>query len=219
MLSWLRRTVSSSIGKKVMMALTGLLLIGFLVAHLVGNLLLYADEDGSAFTQYALALESRPLLLLAAEVGLAALFIAHIVLGVRVTLQNREARDDRYQVRATHGARTPGSATMIITGLIVLLFLLVHVYDFRLTKDNGEDLVGLVEARLSAGTGFLIYTLGVAALGLHLSHAFRSALQSLGLHHPKYELLIRRASIAVGVILGLGFLSFPLVYFFGGAGS
>jgi len=219
MLSWLRRTLSSSIGKKALMALTGLLLIGFLLVHFAGNLLLYAGDDGHAFTQYALAFESKPALLYAAEVLLTALFVVHIVLGIRVTLQNREARAERYRARASHGARTPGSATMIVTGLVLLLFLLVHVYDFRLTKDSGDELVGLVRARLSGGIGFLIYTLGVVALGLHLSHAFQSALRSLGVDHPRYDRLVRGASIALGVVLGLGFLSFPLVFFFGGTSS
>lgn len=215
MLDWIRRTMCSSIGKKAAVALTGLLLVVFLVFHLSANLTLFADGTGETFAHYAAAIEENPLLPVA-EIGLLLLFVAHIAMAVRVTMQNREARGSSYKVRGNRGARTPGSATMIVTGLIVLLFLLVHVWDFRLTKDTAEDLAPLVRDRLSGVTGFMIYLVGVIALGLHLSHGIRSALQSLGANHPKYELLIQRASIGLAVIFTLGFASFPIVYFFGG---
>lgn len=215
MLDWIRRTVQSSIGKKAIVAITGLLLVVFLVFHLAANLTLYADGTGETFTKYAGTIEENPLLPVL-ELGLLLLFVAHIAMAVRVTLQNREARGSAYKVRANRGARTAGSATMIITGLLVLLFLLVHVWDFRMTKDTAADLAPLVRGRLSGAAGFLIYLIGVLALGLHLSHGIRSALQSLGANHPKYELLIQRAGVGLAVLFTLGFASFPVVYFFGG---
>lgn len=215
MLDWIRRTFRSSIGKKALVALTGLLLAGFLVFHLSANLTLFADDTGETFTHYAESIEGNPLLPVA-EIGLALLFLAHIVMAVRVSLQNREARGSAYRVRGNRGARTAGSATMILTGLVVLLFLLVHLWDFRFTKDHAADLAPLVRERLTGVTGFLIYLAGVAALGLHLSHGLRSALQSLGANHPKYELLIRRGGTALALLFALGFASFPIVYFLGG---
>ncbi|MAF65645.1 MAG: succinate dehydrogenase [Planctomycetes bacterium] len=215
-LIWLRRTFGSSIGSKALMACTGLVLIGFLFAHLGGNLLLFADADGAAFDAYATALEHSPLLPLA-EAGLALLFCAHIVLGVRVQRANREARETAYRVRRTHGARTPGSRTMVATGLVILLFLVAHLYDFRLCRPEGDSLALIVRERLASPSGLVLYGAGVLALGLHLTHALRSALHTLGLHHPRYEALVDRASFLLGFVLGLAFLSFPLVFFLGGA--
>jgi succinate dehydrogenase / fumarate reductase cytochrome b subunit len=198
------------------MACTGLLLIGFLIAHLAGNLLLYADSEGRAFDAYASTLENSPLLP-AAEAGLALLFCVHIVLAVRVQRANREARDVAYRARSSHGARTPGSATMVATGVIVLLFLLAHLYDFRINRPDGDSLALIVRERLASPSGLAVYSIGVAALGLHLTHALRSALQTLGLHRPGYEGLIDKASLLLGIVLGLAFWSFPLVFFLGGA--
>ena len=104
---------------------------------------------------------------------------------------------------------------MMVTGLIVFLFLLIHLWDFRFSKDTAADLADMVKQRLSGVTGFGIYMVGVTALGLHLSHALRSAFQSLGVSHPKYEPLIRCGGIGLALLFALGFASFPIVYFFG----
>jgi succinate dehydrogenase / fumarate reductase cytochrome b subunit len=218
MLGWLIRTASSSIGKKALMALTGLLLIGFLVVHLAGNLTFYMDGDGAAFDSYAETLESNPLLPLA-EFGLLVLFVTHIVLALRVTKQNRDARKSRYAVRATAGGSTAGSRSMVITGIVLLVFLVVHIMDFRLQNDGTESMAALVREELSAPLGAGLYAVAMLALGLHVSHAFKSAMQTLGCNHPKYTPLIEKASLGLGIVLGLGFLSFPLVIFFMGGSA
>jgi len=212
MLSWVGRFLSSSIGKKAAMALTGLGLVGFLVVHLLGNLTLYADDTGEAFNHYAETLEANPFLPVA-EIGLALLFAAHIALAVRVTAENREARRQGYRLRASMGERTLASATMIVTGVIVLVFLVVHVADFRIPKLFGriDDLAAAVKLRLASPLGAGIYLVGVGALGIHLAHAFKSAFQSLGLNHPRFTPLIARTSVALAVLLFLGFVSFPVV--------
>ncbi len=214
-MSWLERFLHSSIGRKALMAVTGLLLIGYLVLHLAGNLTLYADEKGESFNTYAESIAGNPLLPLA-EVGLLALFLVHIGLGVRVALANREARKAGYRVRTSLGQRTFSSSTMLVTGVLVLVFLVVHVYDFRLPKLMGSpeaaDLALLVKRRLASPIGAGIYLLGVGALGLHLAHAFQSAFQTLGVNHPRYRPLIARAGLALAVLLFLGFASFPIVF-------
>lgn len=218
MLGWLTRTANSSIGKKVLMALTGLALIGFLIAHLAGNLTFYADSDGAAFDHYAETLDSNPLLPLA-EIGLLVLFVAHIALGLRVTAQNRDARKTRYAIRTSHGARTAGSSTMILTGLVILVFLVVHLLHFRLQKAEGVSMAELVYEELSKPLGVSVYVVSMIALTLHVGHAFKSALQSLGFNHPKYTPLLEKVSLGLGVLLGLGFVSFPLYVFFLGGNS
>ena len=215
MLSWLTRTAQSSIGKKTIMSLTGLALLGFLVAHLLGNLTFYADVDGEAFDHYAETLESNPLLPLA-EIGLIVLFVVHIVMALRVTIQNKSARGQGYAVKNTHGGRTTGSRSMIFTGILVLGFLILHLIHFRLQKDDGVSMAALVKHELSQPFGAGAYVVGLLALGIHLSHGFKSALQTLGLNHPKYTPLFEKLGLALAVVITIGFLSFPLVVFFGG---
>jgi len=199
----------------VLMALTGLALIGFLIVHLAGNLTFYADADGTAFDNYAETLGSNPLIPLA-ELGLIVLFVAHIVLGIRVTAQNRLARKGGYAVRKAHGGRTPGSSTMVVTGLVILLFLALHLFHFRLQKEEGISFAKLMREELSQPLGAGAYLVGMIALGLHVSHAFKSALQTLGLNHPKYTPILDKVSVALAVIVAVGFASFPIFVFFGG---
>jgi succinate dehydrogenase / fumarate reductase cytochrome b subunit len=214
-MSWLDRILHSSIGRKALVASTGILLVGFLVVHLAGNLTLFADSTGEAFTNYEHALGSNPLLPVA-EIGLLVLFVVHIGLAVRVTLANREARRQGYAVRATVGRKTFASGTMIVTGVLVLAFLVVHLMDFRVPKLFGSDSVAnmadAVKARLATPVGGLVYLVGVGALGLHLSHGFKSAFQTLGANHPRYTPWIERLGILLALVFFLGFALFP-VYF------
>lgn len=217
MLNWLTKTFSSSIGKKYLVAATGLALVGFLVVHLAGNLTLFADTDGAAFDGYAHAIESNPLLPIA-EIVLAALFVGHIALAIHVSMQNREATGVRYRVRATLGRATPASRSMVVTGVLLLVFLVIHLWDFRIQAFfgpwEGGSLAALVKARLASPIGMVVYAVGSVVVGVHLSHGIRSTFQSLGVHHPKYQPLLRNAGLTLAVLLGLGFLSFPIVIFF-----
>ena len=202
----IRRTgifLRTSVGKKVLMSLTGIALLGFLVVHLAGNTLLYAGDGGEAFDGYANALKSKPLLLYSAEIGLLALFVAHIVLALRLTLENRDARPERYRIRSSHGEKTVGSTSMIVTGSVVLVFLVIHLLDFRLDSRAEDGMYVLVVERLSTFAGFAIYMVGVGALLIHLGHAVRSALQSLGVNHPQYNAVLKIGGRALAVILFL----------------
>lgn len=197
------------------MSVTGLMLIGFLVVHLLGNLQLFADDGGQAFDAYAAKLKSLGPLLYVAEFGLAALFLAHLALGLRVTFENRAARSQRYALERDRGARSFASSTMVVTGVIVLIFLVIHLLDFRLREIEPDGLAAMAIRRLSEPAGALIYVVGVAALGIHLSHAFRSALQTLGLSSTVYDAPLARLGKAIAIVLGVGFALFPLVFFSG----
>ena len=210
MLNRLRTFLSSSIGQKSLMALTGLALVGFLVAHLAGNLLIFAGDD--KFNAYAAALESQGALLYVAEAGLTVLFVVHLALALKTSAQNREARKSRYAIRQTMGRATAGSRSMLVTGSIIGVFLVIHLIDFRLSPEkNAEHLAEMVRARLTEPAGVAIYLVGVAAVGLHLSHAIQSSLQTLGLHHPRYVSLVRNTSIGLGLLFFAGFASFPVL--------
>jgi succinate dehydrogenase / fumarate reductase cytochrome b subunit len=173
-----------------------------------GNLTLFADDTGAAFDAYAHTLRSNPLLPLG-EIALAALFIAHIALGVRSALANWQARPVRYKELAAHGQRTWSSITMLASGSLVLVFLVIHLFDFRLEAGPGEDLAPLVVARLSSPLGAAIYFVGVGAVGLHLWHAVQSLFQSLGLHHPSYRPWIQNGGKALAGLLAVLFWLFP----------
>jgi succinate dehydrogenase / fumarate reductase cytochrome b subunit len=220
--TWLQKILASSLGKKYLTAVTGLLLVLFLVAHLAGNLTIYKDAE--SFNAYAHLLETNPLLPLA-EAGLVVLFLVHIGLAVRVTLENRKARTSRYAVQADKGRKTTASATMIWTGLILLAFLLLHIWNFRIGKlsdpgyaaaqATGEhyDLYTLVKRELQRPWLAWAYVLGMGALGFHLWHALRSVFQTLGASHPHLDAAWEKLRW-LAVVLALGFLSFPLYFLF-----
>ena len=106
---------------------------------------------------------------------------------------------------------------MMLTGLVILVFLVVHLAHFRLQKAEGVSMAGLVRHELGKPLGAGVYVVGMIALAMHVSHAFQSALQTLGINHPKYTPLARKFSLVLGVVLGLGFATFPLyVFFLGG---
>lgn len=216
MMSRLQQFLRSSIGKKSLMALTGLSLIGFLIAHLAGNLTLFADSDGGAMATYASKLADLGPLLWIAEVGLGVLFVAHIGLGMRAAMENREARPSRYKDASPKGGRSPASVTMLVTGVVILVFLVVHVIDFRLAAGvfahpEPATLAKAVVERLSSPIGAALYLVGMVALGVHLWHAFQSALQTLGLRHPSYDALIQRLGAGLAVIVAGLFAAFPLL--------
>jgi len=215
MIRWIGTTLSSSVGKKAVLGLTGLLLIGFLVEHLVGNLNLYLDSDGQAFNDYVEGLQSFGALLTVAEIGLALLFVCHIVIAIRITMENREARSQRYEVRGDRGAKTPASASMFITGALLLAYIIKHLLDFRFGGFlEAEDPAAEVAARLTQIPHALVYVAGSIVVGVHLSHGMRSAFQSIGVSHPRLNPLLERAGIALAVLVALGFASFPVYYMF-----
>lgn len=215
MLSWLQRTLTSSIGRKTIMAVTGLSLIGFLVVHLLGNLTLYADADGKAFDAYAHAIESNPLLPIA-EISLLALFVVHIGLAIKLQLDNQGARKSRYVARGNHGKKTMGSSSMLLTGILVLVFLILHLLDFRFADRSPKGLAYMVKEELSEPLHATAYFALMAMLTLHLSHGFSSAFQSLGVSHPRYSALLKYVGYGLALLIGLGFASFPVVLWFSG---
>jgi succinate dehydrogenase / fumarate reductase cytochrome b subunit len=203
--------LESSIGKKIMVAMAGVLLCGFLVTHLAGNLLMFVG--GEAFNHYAEALERNPLLPVA-ELGLVALFLLHIVLSVRATLANLSARPEGYEVYKGKGARTPGSRTMAWTGGLVLAFILIHVATFKYDVGGlkGTDLFAHVLGWFANPLYAAFYVLAVGGVGLHLSHGAQSALQTFGVSHPRYTPLLKKAGLAFALLIFAGFASLP-VYF------
>ena len=195
-----------------MVALAGLLLCGFLVTHLAGNLFLYAGEG--PFNHYAEALESTPLLP-AAEIGLALLFLLHIIVSLKLRYENTQARPLAYAEYASKGGRSAGSRSMTLTAVLVLLFLIVHVKTFRFGEEGG-NLYRMVMTSFQKPLYAGFYVLAMLALGLHLSHGIQSAFQTVGFNHPRYTPLVRKAGFAFAILICAGFATIPIWAFIQG---
>lgn len=206
----------------MLMALTGLALLGFLVLHMAGNLLIFVGPK--SFNDYSHALISNPLIYVA-ELLLLVWFIAHFVSGIQITLANRAARPTAYAVKrpAGHNShKSLASSTMIISGLVLLIFVPLHLWTFKFgahydsaTEPGVRDLHRLVlEIFSNPGyVGFYLVTLTV--IGFHLWWGFESALESLGLN---YNVAIRRAGQLLAIVITGGFIIIPIVVFFAGGG-
>lgn len=203
--------LESSIGKKITVGLAGFFLCGFLLTHLAGNLLMFAG--GPAFNHYAEVLEENPFLPVA-EIGLVVLFALHILLAIRAKLANMAARPVGYEVYEGKGARTPGSRTMLPTGLLILTFVIIHVATFKFDWGGlkGPDLFAHVTGWFKNPLYAAFYVLAVAGVGLHLSHGAQSALQTFGLNHPRYTPLLKKLCLLFAIAVMTGFASLP-VYF------
>ena len=194
---------SSPIGKKLGMALTGLILYGFLVGHLLGNLLLLKGDGGQAFNAYAEFLINHPLII-PAELFLVVVFLLHIYLAIRVTRENRRARPVGYQTTQSVGGRSFASYTMIYSGVIVLVFLVLHLKTFKYGDKAGGTLYDLVSSTFQH-TGYMVwYAIAMVVLGFHLWHAFQSALQTLSVRSEKIKSL--GLFLCLALALGFGFL-------------
>ncbi len=225
-MSILRRYIGSSIGKKQIVAVSGLLLILFLVAHLAGNLLIY--KGPVVFNHYAEALRSMTLVFYIINVALIAIFGIHIVFTVMVVKENIQARKKRYEVQVPAAGKRPLSTrTMAITGPLILTFLIIHLVDFTFTKPElpqslfkGIDLglYGLIVNSFMNPVRSVFYIVAMFAIGLHLAHAFQSVCQTFGWNHPRYMPFVRKLSLAVGIIISVGFSTIPVyMYFFIGS--
>jgi succinate dehydrogenase / fumarate reductase cytochrome b subunit len=213
-MAWLKRTFDSSVGGKFFVALTGLALVGFLVAHLAGNLLVYAGPD--ALNAYAKGLRDLGPLLWVARIGLLFVAVTHVYLAIRLNLRSREARPLPY-AKKNYRAATPASRSMLPTGLFLLFYIFYHLADYtwRLTnpayKELAEgDVYQMVVIGFQNPFSSLVYIVAMVVLGLHLNHGISSLFQTLGLNHQKYNSIFRKMGPVLGTALALGFVSIPI---------
>lgn len=207
-MNWFISTLGSSIGKKLMMAVTGTGFIGFLTVHLVGNLTLYSGQD--LFTSYVKHLHALGPLITLAELGLLSFAIIHIVIGTLLFYKNLMARPVRYRVKKNAGGRTIGSATQPYTGFIILAFLILHLLNFHFAEHTNESLYQLVSSAFANPLYVGVYVIAMIVVAIHVSHGFWSLFQTLGANHPKYMPLIQKLGIAVSLVFGIGFGFVPI---------
>jgi succinate dehydrogenase / fumarate reductase, cytochrome b subunit len=208
------------------MSLTGLFLCSFLVIHLAGNLQLLRDDGGQAFNIYSRFMSTNPIIR-TIEVLLFLGFIFHIYDGLYLVYKNRKARGgQRYAVNRLDQNSPWSSRNMGLLGTILLVFLVIHLYNFFYVARFGEldpvEIEGVVYKNVytMVVTSFqlwwyvAIYVLAMVALAYHLIHGFASAFQTLGLNHKKYTPAILAFGYAFSIIISLGFALLPIYFFF-----
>lgn len=223
-MSWVSNFLTSSIGQKLVMSLTGLFLILFLVVHLIGNLQLLINDGGQAFNEYAYFMTHNKLIKTVSYL-LYAFIVIHAIQGILIWRKNRMARSSRYAVNKSNGASW-ASRNMGWLGVVILAFILVHMYQFWLQMKLGntemvsyggkevKDLYSLVSLAFK-DIGFVIfYVASMVFIAFHLWHGFQSAFQTLGLNHKKYTPFIQGLGKVYAIVVPLGFALIPLVFFF-----
>lgn len=220
-MSWFTNFLASSIGRKLIMSLTGLFLITFLIVHLAGNLQLLKDDGGEAFNIYAKFMTSNPLIK-TISYGLYAMILLHAFLGISLWLKNMKAKGIKPSVGYKSDKVSWTSKNMAVLGILVFAFLCIHMGDFWFKMKFGEvdmvtygdmevkDLYTKVVTSFSNWLIIAIYILGLLALGAHLWHGFESAFQTLGINHSKYTPLIKNVGKGLTVILTIGNLILPI---------
>jgi succinate dehydrogenase / fumarate reductase cytochrome b subunit len=207
-MNWVVDTLKAAIGKKLLMAVTGLAFCGFLVVHLVGNLTLYGGKD--LFNSYAEHLHSLGPLVTVFEMGLLALAIVHVATGLTLFFQNRRARPVRYRVNKTAGGRTIGSATMPYTGILLLAFVTLHLITFRFVDMTERTVFEVVSSAFAQPWYVAVYVVAMIVAAIHVSHGFWSAFQTVGASHPKYMPIIRSVGLLFSLLVGIGFGAIPI---------
>lgn len=226
------KALSSSVVKKFVMAVTGLAWVLFLISHLLGNLALYR-VDGAPYNEYGDVLISMGWILYFAEAGLVFLLVGHVYSAIRLKLINRAARPVGYHKESTKGGPSKkdlSSTTMVVSGLIILGFLVMHVGQFKYGPGVGEGYVAQVKGKEVRDLHRLVvevfqnpiwaavYVACMLVIGSHLRHGFYSAFQSLGLAGPTISKKTRALGLGLALVLSAGFLFIPIWIYFDMAG-
>jgi succinate dehydrogenase / fumarate reductase cytochrome b subunit len=222
--------LKSQVGRKILTGLTGIGLIVFTILHLAGNLTLFGDYQ--AFNMYTYTLESLGPILYILEAGLAICFLLHAYIGISIWWNRRKSRPEgykKYQSKGGPSHNTWASRSMALTGVILLVFLVIHLISFKfgdtnmITLPNGEtgrNLKALVMESFQNPWYAFGYTSVMILLGVHLKHGFWSAFTSLTMKHKKYSAIIYSVGLVFAALLAAGFLFIPLyIYFTGGQGA
>jgi len=216
------RPFTSSVGTKLLVGITGLFLFIYLLVHIAGNLVVFAGP--TTFNQYAGALAANPLIIVI-EVVLLLGFLTHVVKAVSMTLRNRKARPVAYAVKKPAGGKSRksfASTTMILSGIWLLVFLVLHVYGFKfapapMTPDGHRDLYALEMGYFANPAVVAFYVLTMVVVGTHLFHGISSAFQSLGLDHPTWTpRILMLGKVAASLIAALFILIALWAYVTGG---
>ena len=211
--------ISSSIAKKQIVAVSGLILISFIIIHLIGNLFIFWGP--AALNGYSEKLHKMPELLLFLRLGLIAAFATHIIMTISLVIDNYRSCGGlrRYEVENSKSKRSLSSRLMALSGLYIFVFLIAHLLDFTFIDVHGPKSIingqslgiyGVVVNAFLDPVHSLLYILAVSFIGLHLHHGVQSVLQSFGFNHPKWTPLIKKTGAYLGLFIAVGFSSIPV---------
>lgn len=216
--------LQSSLGKKMLMGLTGLFLISFLVVHCLLNAFIFVNDGGLLFNEGAHFMGTNPIIRTMEYVLFLGL-ILHMVQALVLTIQNKKARPVKYAVPAGNVSSKWYSRSMGLLGTLLLLFLIVHLAHFwvksRFTGLPGEDanghenLYAVMLQVFQEPLVVVIYVLGCISLAYHLLHGFQSAFQTMGWNHPKYTPTVKMVGVAFSIIIPLIFALMPIAIHLG----
>ena len=198
------------------MALSGLFLIIFLITHLVINSLTLASSK-DLFNEAAHFMATNPIIY-AMQYVLALGFIIHIGMGIKLTIQNKRARSQEYVYNKMSKNTNLSSRSMIVSGGLVIVFLALHLRDYFYQRKfvglpEGTTDYDLVVNLFTNPYYTAVYVIAFIVLGIHLNHGFKSAFQSMGANHKKYNPLIKIVSTAYSIVIALGFSTIAIFHF------
>ena len=222
-MTW-KQVFTSSVGKKLVMAFTGIFLILFLIVHAGLNACIWANDGGEMFNKGAHFMGANwvPRLL---EIGLFAGLILHIIQGLMLEFSNRGKKAIGYAVSYSIGSKWY-SRSMGLLGTLVLLFLVLHLYHFWLPNRShqgfllGEEinLYEKMKLEFSELWVVIVYAVGCLSLGYHLAHGFQSAFRTLGIHNKRYNVLITSIGYGFSIFIPLAFAMMPVSFYLGWIG-
>lgn len=221
-MNWFITAINSSIGKKLIMSFAGLFLIAFLVVHLSINLLVLLENN--AYFNTAAHFMATNKVIKVFEIILFLGFLIHIIYAFILQIQNWMARPVRYKVENLTNQKSFFSKYMIHTAIIILIFLVIHLLDFYFKSKLGEpaidpvtglpDMAAMVETKFKNIWAVIFYVLCFVFLSFHLSHAFQSAFQTLGLNHNKWTPVIKFLGLIYSILVPLGFALISIIIYF-----
>lgn len=224
-MSWVSKTFNSSLGRKLIMALTGLFLILFLIGHVSGNSLLFKNDGGEAFNQYATFMTTNPFIKVLSYLTYISV-LGHVIYSIIITSRNRKARPVPYAMRDAAANSSLSSRNMGILGTLILIFLVIHLQGFWYQMHWGnlpyveyggeqhKDLYSIVVFAFQELWIVALYVVSMVFLGFHLSHGFASAFQTLGLNHKKYTPVIKKLGLIFSIVVPAIFAAIPLYLYF-----
>lgn len=216
----MNKFLTSSLGKKAVMAATGLFLCLFLVEHLYTNVSLFYGDGGVEFNETSHSMVHM-LIIRIIEIVLFAAIIIHVIQAVVLTKQNNDARPVKYAIDGAATTSSWISRNMGLTGSMIFFFIVVHLYNFfvpyRVTDTVGHEgqqtLAQNVAEALGNPAYAGLYLISVIILAWHISHGFASGFQTLGLSNKKYASVLKVASAGFAILMGIGFASFPIIFY------
>jgi len=219
-MSWVITTLTSSLGKKLVMGLTGLFLCSFLIVHCGLNALIFVNDNGESFNAGAEFMAHNPIIR-TMEIVLFLGLIGHAVQALFITLHNQKARPVGYAVVNGSANSKWYSRSMGLLGTLLLMFLIIHLKHFwyvsRLTDhitSGQETLYGEMKEVFENPIWVILYVASMFSLAYHLLHGFQSAFQTLGINHPKYTPMIKSIGVAFSIVIPFVFALMPLAFYF-----